>query len=187
MALLDIVIAPNPVLRSSCASVPSFDSKLHKLLDDMFETMVAANGIGLAAPQVAVPQMIAVVDISSDAIEQPKIESLAGLDPVEHTHQKRLEIINPKIVRSDKRVSSEEGCLSIPDYRDSINRFFTVTVEAQDRHGRPFSATAVDYLAFALQHEIDHLNGILFVDHLSRLKKTLFKRWSLKNLGSDAV
>jgi peptide deformylase len=187
MALLDIVIAPHPILRAPCESVSSFDSKLHQLLDNMYESMVANNGIGLAAPQIAVSQMIAVIDVSSDAIEQPKIQSLANIDPEQHIHNKRLEIINPRITHSEKRVPSEEGCLSIPDYRDSISRFFTVTVEAQDRHGRPFSATAVDYLAFAVQHEVDHLHGILFVDHLSRLKKTLFKRWSIKNLGSDTV
>ncbi len=187
MALLDIVIAPHPVLRSPCEPVSSFDSQLHQLLDNMYESMLANNGIGLAAPQVAVSQMIAVIDISSDAIEQPQIQSLADINPDQHIHNQRLEIINPRITHSEQRVSSEEGCLSIPDYRDSINRFFTVTVEAQDRHGRPFSATAVDYLAFAVQHEVDHLHGILFVDHLSRLKKTLFKRWSIKNLGSDTV
>jgi peptide deformylase len=176
MALLDIVIAPHPILRAPCEPVSSFDAMLHQLLDNMYESMIANNGIGLAAPQIAVSQMIAVIDISSDAIEQPKIQSLAN-----------IEIINPRITHSEKRVPSEEGCLSIPDYRDSISRFFSVTVEAQDRHGRPFSATAVDYLAFAVQHEVDHLHGILFVDHLSRLKKTLFKRWSIKNLGSDTV
>jgi peptide deformylase len=187
MALLDIVIAPHPVLRSPCQPVSTFDSQLHKLLDNMYESMVASNGIGLAAPQVAVSQMVAVIDVSSDAVEQPKIMSLADIDPAQHIYDKRLEIINPKITQSKERVSSEEGCLSIPDYRDTISRFFTVTVEAQDRYGRPFSATAVDYLAFAVQHEVDHLHGILFVDHLSRLKKTLFKRWSMKNLGSDTV
>jgi peptide deformylase len=85
------------------------------------------------------------------------------------------------------KVSSDEGCLSIPEYRDSISRFETVTVEAHDRHGRPFSLKAAELLAFAVQHEVDHLNGVLFTDHLSRLKKTLFKKWAQKNLGASEI
>jgi peptide deformylase len=153
----------------------------------MFESMLAHNGVGLAAPQVAISQRIAIVDLSSEYIPQPTVTSSADIDPSEHLHKKRLELINPRIVSGGQKVVSDEGCLSIPDYRDSINRSFSVQVEAQDRHGRPFSFSAEDYLAFAVQHEIDHLNGILFVDHLSRLKRSLFKRWLIKNVGTDTV
>ena len=187
MAVLDLVIAPNQLLRSPCEPVTSFSKQLHTLLDNMFESMLAHHGIGLAAPQVGVLQQVAVIDISSDYIEQPRITS-KEVDPASsHTHQERLELINPKIVTGSKKVSSEEGCLSIPDYRDTITRSDTITVEALDRHGRHFSFQATELLAFAVQHEVDHLNGILFVDHLSRLKKTLFKKWAIKNLGSGEI
>jgi peptide deformylase len=187
MSLLDIVIVPNPILRTQCSDVADFGARLHTFLEDMFESMIANNGIGLAAPQVAVPERIAIIDISSDAVEQPHITSGAGIDPAQHLYKQRLELINPKIVTGNKRVTSEEGCLSIPDYRETIERLYTVTVEAHDRLGRPFSLEAEDLLSFAIQHEVDHLNGVLFVDHLSRLKKTMFKRWSIKNLGTASV
>jgi peptide deformylase len=185
MALLDIVTVPNPILRAPCSAVAEFGEQLHSLLDDMFESMLANNGIGLAAPQIAVSEKIALIDISSDYIQQPIITSLSGSEPKDHIHQQRLELINPRIIEGTEQVSSEEGCLSIPDYRDTIKRSYSVTVEAQDRFGRAFSATAEELLAFAIQHEVDHLNGVLFVDHLSRLKKNLFKRWLVKNFGTD--
>jgi peptide deformylase len=187
MALLEIITVPNPILRAPCSEVSEFGARLHTLLDDMFDSMLANNGIGLAAPQVAVSEKIALIDISSDYIQQPAITSLSGAEPSQHVHQGRLELINPKIVSGTEQVASEEGCLSIPDYRDTIKRAYSVTVEAHDRHGRAFTATAEELLAFAIQHEVDHLNGILFVDHLSRLKKTLFKRWMTKNFGTDVV
>ena len=188
MAILDIVTAPNQLLRTPCEPITKFAKQLHTLLDDMYESMVANNGIGLAAPQVGILQQVAIIDISSDYIDQPKIISEQEEDPsVSHTHQSRLELINPKITSAVKKVSSDEGCLSIPDYRDTISRSEKITVDAFDRHGRPFSFEATELLAFAVQHEVDHLNGILFVDHLSRLKKTLFKKWAIKNLGSGEI
>lgn len=187
MTVLEIVTIPSEILRAPCADVTVFDAALHGFLDDMYESMVANNGIGLAAPQVAVSKRVAIVDISSDYIEQPAISSQASVPPQEHTHKQRLELINPRIISGTDKVPSDEGCLSIPDYRDSISRSYSVTVEALDRHGRPFSFEAEELLSFAVQHEIDHLNGILFTDHLSRLKKTLFKKWLIKNLGTDSV
>ena len=187
MTLLDIVTVPNQILRAPCGEVDDFGSELHQLLDNMFESMIANNGVGLAAPQIAVSQKIAIVDTSSEYVPQPHITSLAQVEAKDHLHRGRLELINPRIVASEGKVASEEGCLSIPEYRDSIIRSQVVTVEALDRFGRAFSFTAEDFLAFAVQHEIDHLNGILFVDHLSRLKKSLFKRWLVKNLGTDTV
>jgi peptide deformylase len=187
MTTLDIVIAPNELLRTPCESVTRFSKELHTLLDNMYESMLANNGIGLAAPQIGVLQQIAIIDISSDYIEQPKIVSEPEDPSISHIHEMRLELINPRIITAQKKVSSEEGCLSIPDYRDTISRSETITVDAYDRHGRPFSFTANELLSFAVQHEVDHLNGVLFVDHLSRLKKTLFKKWAIKNLGASEV
>lgn len=187
MTLRDIVIAPDPILRSACAPVVEYSQELHSLLDDMYESMVANNGIGLAAPQIGVAQQVAIIDVSSDYIEQPTISSTTSLAKEHHLHEKRLELINPRIVTAQKKVSSDEGCLSIPDYRDTVTRFFSVTVEAFDRHGRPFSFSANELLAFAVQHEVDHLHGILFVDHLSRLKKSYFRKWASKNLESADI
>jgi peptide deformylase len=153
----------------------------------MYESMLANNGIGLAAPQVGISQSIAVIDLSTGSTEPPTINSLANIPALQHTHKERLELINPKIIDNATKVSSEEGCLSIPDYRESITRFETVRVEALDRLGRPFSFTATDFLAFAVQHEIDHLNGVLFIDHLSRLKRAFFRKWAIKNLGSAEI
>lgn len=187
MALLEIKIAPDPILRTPTQPVTDFGAALHSFLDDMYETMVAANGIGLAAPQVGVAQQVAIIDISGDYIPQPMITAAPNVAAADHTHKGRLELINPTITSGSKRVSSDEGCLSIPDFRDSIPRFDLVSVTAHDRHGRPFSLSAEELLAYAIQHEVDHLNGILFVDHLSRLKKTFFKKWAIKNLGSADV
>jgi peptide deformylase len=187
MAIRDIIIAPNPVLRTKSEPVAQYERELHTLLDDMYESMLASNGIGLAAPQVGVSLQVAIIDISSDYIEQPIITASDAVSKDLHVHQQRLELINPRIVSSLQKVSSEEGCLSIPDYRDTISRFDTVAVEALDRHGRRFSFTAHELLAFAVQHEVDHLNGILFVDHLSRLKKTLFRKWAARNLGTADI
>jgi peptide deformylase len=187
MALRNIVTVPNTILRSLCAPVEEYSENLHTLLDDMYESMVVNNGIGLAAPQVGVTQQVAIIDISSDYIEQPSISSASATPKEQHVHEKRLELINPRIVSTAKKVSSEEGCLSIPNYRETISRFLTITVDAFDRHGRPFSFSANELLAFAVQHEVDHLNGILFVDHLSRLKKTLFRKWAIKNIGSTEI
>jgi peptide deformylase len=181
MAILDLKIIPDPILRVTTASVETFDAKLHSFLDDMYETMVASNGIGLAAPQVGSSQRIAIMDLSIEGLAAPKITSLSDKAPSSHIYEQRLEMINAKIVSSGASVPSDEGCLSIPDYRDSIKRFGTVTITSHDRHGDLFQVEAEELVAFCIQHEMDHLDGILFVDHLSRLKKQLFRRWCVKN------
>jgi peptide deformylase len=183
MALLDVRILPDNVLRSPTEEVEAFDSKLHGLLDDMFETMLAEHGLGLAAPQVGILKRIAVIDLSVESMPQPTITSLSGHKPEEHTHGNRLEIINPILEKEGKIVPSSEGCLSIPDFRETIKRHDTVSVTAHDRLGRAFKIRAAELLAFALQHEIDHLHGVLFVDYLTGLKKQLFQRWYNKNLA----
>lgn len=163
MALLPIRIYPDPVLKTKALPIERFDATLHRLLDDMAETMYEAPGIGLAAPQVGVLQRVVVADISEDK---------EGL----------IELINPVIVASSGEAISEEGCLSIPDYRDSIKRNAQIEVVAFDRNGKEFKLEADDLFSFCLQHEIDHLDGILFTDRLSYLKKQLFKKW-LKKQG----
>ncbi len=183
MAILDVKILPDSALRSPTEEVGTFDAELHSTLDDMFETMVAEHGLGLAAPQIGLLKRIAVIDLSIDSMPQPIITSLSALQPEEHIHQRRLEILNPVMEKSGKLVPSSEGCLSIPDFRETIKRHDTVSVTAQDRRGNQFKLEATELLAFALQHEIDHLHGILFVDYLSGLKKQIFQRWYNKNLA----
>jgi peptide deformylase len=183
MALLKVITIPDPILRAPTSEVGTFDKDLHIFLNDMYETMVASHGLGLAAPQVGVSRKVAIIDLTVDGIGTPLIESNTGIPPMEHTHSGRLELINPEILEGSKKVSSDEGCLSIPEYRDSIQRNLSVKVKAQDREGRSFTIVGSELLSFALQHEIDHLDGILFTDHLSRLKKQFFTRWCEKNIG----
>jgi peptide deformylase len=130
----------------------------------MAETMVAANGVGLAAPKIGVQTRVAVIDVSEE-------------------QDQRIELINPEIVQRVGSVASEEGCLSIPRYRDTISRNAAVTVKAQNRRGDWFEIEGEGLLSMCLQHEIDHLNGVLFVDHLSRIKREFFRRWLKKQGG----
>ena len=161
MAILDIVKYPDPLLKEQSLQVDSFDADIGKLLDNMAETMYEANGIGLAAPQIGKLLQIAVVDVSREG------NSL-------------LELINPVILSQQGKTKSEEGCLSIPDYRDTVQRAVTIKVRANDRTGKQFELETDGLLAICLQHEIDHLQGILFVDRMSRIKRELFRRWFAK-------
>ena len=163
MALLRILTYPDPLLHECAKPVTEFDDKLAKFLDDLRETMYVAEGVGLAATQVGVLQRAVVIDVS------PERNSL-------------LELVNPQIVEcKGGSISSEEGCLSVPDYREVVKRTRIVRVAAQDRHGRPFELEADDLLARCIQHELDHLDGVLFVDRISGLKKQLFRRWFRKH------
>lgn len=166
MTILDIRIYPDPILKEVCKPVTGFNADLKKLLDDMYQTMLVSNGIGLAAPQIGVNKRIAVIDVSEE-------------------RDQRIELINPELTLLDGTIPSEEGCLSIPEYRDTVKRAPEVKVKAQDRDGNEFEIEADGLLAICMQHEIDHLNGILFVDKLSRLKRELFKRWFKKNLAEQ--
>lgn len=158
-------IYPDPILKQPTEEVTSFDSELKRLLGDMVDTMYANRGIGLAAPQVGVSKRITVIDIQEEGSEL-------------------IELINPQITASSGNTSSEEGCLSIPDFRDTIKRAERVTVEAEDPSGEPFQIEAEGMLAICLQHEIDHLDGVLFIDRLSRLKREMFRKWFRKQQGS---
>jgi len=162
MAIREIRKFPDPVLRRKTDRITSINGTIERLIDDMVETMHAAPGVGLAANQVGVSLQVAVIDLSTRE-EKEKRHPL-------------LVIINPEILSRQGSVVEEEGCLSIPEYAEKVKRAARVKVRAQDRTGNVFELEAEGLLAKALQHEIDHLNGLLFIDRLSPLKKSIFKR-----------
>jgi peptide deformylase len=157
MALLQILEFPDPRLRTRAQSVTQVDTALRKLVDDMFETMYAAPGIGLAATQVNVAKRLLVIDIS-ERRDQP------------------LVLINPEVVAREGVEETEEGCLSVPGVYDKVTRAERILVRALDRDGKPFELEADGLLAVCIQHEIDHLDGKLFVDYLSELKRTRIRK-----------
>jgi peptide deformylase len=154
-----IVKFGNPILEKPAETVTVFDEELQRLIADMFESMYAAKGIGLAAPQIGLGRRIAVVDVTFN--EDPKA---------------KLVLINPEIIHTEGRHTQSEGCLSIPDFRENVARPSKVTVRAQDVHGQVFEKTAEELLARALLHETDHLNGKLYISHISAIKRDLMKR-----------
>ena len=155
-----IVKYGDPVLETPAQPVTEFGtSELRDLVDNMFETMYAAKGLGLAAPQIAVSQRLAVIDPS------------AGEDP-----SARLVLINPEFLDKQGKQVGEEGCLSIPGFREDVTRAMKVRVRAQNVEGESFELEAQELLARAIQHEIDHLNGVLFLSHVSMLKRDLIRR-----------
>lgn len=154
--IYEIVKYPDPVLQRPTEPVTEFDSKLRRLVEDMFASMYEAHGIGLAAPQIGISKRLTVIDLSFQKNPEEKIV-----------------LINPKIVASEGKQYEEEGCLSLPDIRDKVRRAAHVKVQAQDVQGKPFEMEGDELLARAFQHEIDHLDGILFFDRLSRLKRDL--------------
>jgi len=155
----EVVKYPDPVLAVPGEKVTEFGPELAHFVDEMFETMYAAQGIGLAAPQIAVSKRITVIDTSFK--ERP---------------EDKLTLINPEIIEREGKQVEEEGCLSLPEIREKVQRAAWVKVRAQDVNGQFFEVEGEELLSRALQHEIDHLHGILFIDHLSRLKRDLVKR-----------
>ncbi len=153
MAILDILEFPDPRLRTKAKTVTDVNDALRTLIDDMFETMYAAPGVGLAASQVDVHQRLLVIDISED-------------------HSRPLVLINPEILKRAGEEETEEGCLSVPGIFEKVRRADRITVRALDRNGISFEMDAVGLLAVCIQHEMDHLEGKLFVDYLSELKRT---------------
>ena len=150
----------DPVLEREAETVTEFDTpQLHKLLADMFESMYAAKGVGLAAPQIGIGRKIAVIDTS------------VGENPDD-----KLVLINPKILHLEGKNTSEEGCLSIPGFREQVTRAKRAVMKAQNAKGEWYEMTGEDLLARAFQHEIDHLNGKLYIKHISALKRDLIKR-----------
>jgi peptide deformylase len=160
-----IVKYGDPVLEREGEAVKEFGTpELRKLVDDMFESMYAAKGVGLAAPQLGVSRKITVIDISGGLKDE-------GVPPSE-----KIVLINPKIVHKEGKQVGEEGCLSIPGFREQVSRAKKVMVRAQNVDGVWFERTGEDLLARAMQHEIDHLHGVLFISHVSSLKRDLIKR-----------
>lgn len=157
MAILDILEFPDVRLRTKAKPVARVNDQTRRLIDDMFETMYAAPGIGLAASQVNVHERIIVIDIS-ESKDQP------------------LVLINPRLALAGDTLESDEGCLSVPGFYEPVQRRSRVTVAALDRSGRPFECEAEGLLAICIQHENDHLEGKLFVDYLSGLKRTLIRK-----------
>jgi peptide deformylase len=149
MAIRRILTAEEPILRERTKRVSSFDASLHRLLDDMLETMRDAPGVGLAANQIGVPLQVAVIEVDG----------------------KVKELVNPEIVKGSGEQLDWEGCLSIPGYVAEVRRHDRVTVKARDRHGRAFRMRGTELLSRALQHEIDHLNGRLYIDYLESLEE----------------
>jgi peptide deformylase len=154
-----IVKYGNPVLEKQAETVTTFDAELRRLIEDMFESMYAAHGVGLAAPQIGVSKRIAVIDVSFK--EDPNA---------------RLVLINPEIIANEGKQRGTEGCLSIPEFREEVTRPLRVTVRAQDESGKYFETTGEELLARALAHETDHLKGKLYISHISALKRDLIKR-----------
>ncbi len=165
MATLTIVTYPDPVLKQKCTPVEQFDDALHAFLDALAETMETADGIGLAANQVAVLQRIFVMDVPLRENEHGETE-YTGL----------LEIINPQIVAKRGEIKYEEGCLSFPGVNEDVTRAHEVDLKFVDRHGQPQHLTAKGLLAICMQHELDHLDGITFLDRLSPLKRKIALR-----------
>ena len=150
---------PDPVLAQRGTEVTAFDARLGTLVEEMFESMYEAQGIGLAAPQIGISERITVIDVSFQKNPEDKIA-----------------LINPQIVEMEGKQVEEEGCLSLPDIREKVSRAAWVKVRAQDVKGEWFEVEGEELLARALQHEIDHLDGVLFIDRISRLKRELVLR-----------
>jgi len=154
-----IVKFGNPVLEKPAAPVTVFDDELKKLVEDMFESMYEARGVGLAAPQIGLSKRLAVIDVTFK--EDPNA---------------KLVLANPEIIHTEGKHRQPEGCLSIPEFREPVTRATKVTIRAQDVNGQWFEKTGEDLLARAFLHETDHLNGKLYISHISALKRDLIKR-----------
>lgn len=167
MALLNILEYPDPRLRTRAAPVERVDDEVRRLLDDLLETMYAAPGVGLAATQVNVHRRVLVVDVSEN-------------------HDQPLCLVNPEIIEAGGSCDSEEGCLSVPEFTDTVPRAETVRVRALGRDGQPFELEAEGLLAVCIQHEIDHLDGKLFVDYVSELKRQRLRKRLAKSRRREA-
>ncbi len=166
MAVRDLHLLGSPVLRQQSAEVALVDGAVRRFIDDLFETMDAAKGVGLAANQVGTATRIAVVGVQEE----------------------RFVMVNPVIVSTEGRDRAEEGCLSIPDAYGEVTRPERIVLEAVDRNGQPYRKEATGLLARAIQHEIDHLDGILFIDHLGALKRQLLvARWKKEHRGEGVI
>ena len=188
MSIKEIIKIPNPFLKIIAKPVIDIDENILSLLDDMLETMYDANGIGLAATQIAIDKRLIVMDCGEVDFETENL--------TEEEYNKKLKengikpspikMINPKIVSlGDKIKEREEGCLSIPGYNANVKRPASLIVEFTDENKKNVTLNADGLLATCIQHEIDHLNGILFIDHISRLKREMILRKAIKEYSSD--
>jgi len=166
----EICILGDPILRRKTVPVERFDAELASFLDDLVETMYDAEGVGLAAPQVGDPRRATVVDVSE-----------------ERDRSRVIELVNPRILRSAGTIESEEGCLSIPGVVETIERAAEVEVEYHDRHGELRVVAGSELLARALQHEIDHLEGVLFIDYLGPLKRRMVVREWRRSMAEQGI
>lgn len=161
MAIRNIIYLPDPRLRRVSTPVKSFDDDLQTLINDMFDTMYEARGVGLAAPQIGINVRLSVIDVIGDKSQQ-------------------IVIANPEIISAEGQIEYQEGCLSVPGAYDTVVRAKSVTIRAQDQYGKTFEMSAEGLLAECFQHEIDHLNGKLYIDLLSPLKRSMARRKSEK-------
>ncbi|MGH7409854.1 MAG: peptide deformylase [Candidatus Methylomirabilis sp.] len=168
MAKLPILLYPSPIIRKRSLPVTSISGELQRFIDDMVETMYAAPGVGLAAPQVGALKRVIVLDPHDD--RKPS---------------RLLTLINPEIVAADGKIVEEEGCLCLPDLKEEVTRFNQVVVKAYDRNEKEIVLEGSGLLARILQHEVDHLNGVLFIDRLSTAKRELVKRRLKKAAGKQ--
>ena len=169
----EIIRYPDPFLKTHASRVEAVDESVRTLIDDMVETMYYARGIGLASVQIGDPRRVVVLDVP-------------GEDEKDRTKGKNLiALVNPEIILVEGETTYEEGCLSLPGITADVVRAAMVKVQALDRDGNPFEIEAEGLLAIALQHEIDHLNGVIFIDRLSRLKRELVKRKYKKSLETE--
>lgn len=159
MAVLEILRYPHPLLKKRCKKIETVDEEIRELIHQMTETMYDANGIGLAANQVGVPLRVIVVDVSP-------------IDP----QQEFLALINPEIISEEGEIDHEEGCLSVPDCFEKVKRKEKISVRGLSPEGKDVSVSGEGILGFAIQHEIDHLNGILILDRMSGLKREIYRR-----------
>lgn len=169
MTLLKIREYPDPILRRETKQITAFDEKLQKLAADMADTMFDAPGVGLAAPQIGEALKFIVVDTAKQTGKEKSY----------------LAMVNPVITHAEGKQVDEEGCLSVPELTSNVQRFKKITVSYQDLQGNPQEMTVEDRFAVVLQHEIDHINGILFLDHLSSLKRALYKKKVRKWLSQE--
>lgn len=169
MAIRTIITHPHPVLRQKAEVVTDFDDQLQTLIEDMAETMFDAPGVGLAANQIGVARQVVVVDRSTGDDER-----------------RYQALVNPVLSNGEGSVVDDEGCLSVRECYERVRRFRRIHVSAQDEQGNPVAFDAEDRFARILQHEVDHLNGVLFIDHLSSLKRVLYKKKLKKILRDEA-
>ncbi len=181
MAKLEILTYPNPLLREVSEKVKNFNAEIKKLADDMLETMYDANGIGLAAPQVGKLYRMLVIDTRPRDPEKSRYEN-EDLTELESKLKQPLVLINPEIINGIGKTTFDEGCLSVPSFFETVERFETVEMKAFDVNGKELRFTTDGLLAICIQHEMDHLEGTLFIDHISFTKSNKIKN-TIKKSG----